>query len=141
MENDESHENNSPPSSPVEETSNADTPATKSFGSSEKDWAMLTHLSGLACVVGLPNFIGPLIFWLIKKDEMPMVDRAGKEALNFQLTMFIVLILSSVLTLVFVGVITLLAAAVMIIIFSIIAGIEANKGNDYSYPLTIRFIK
>lgn len=116
-------------------------PTSKSFGSSENDWAMLTHLSGLICVVGIPSFVGPLVFWLIKKNEMPVVDRAGKEALNFHLTMLIALIVSAVLTVVVVGFITLIGASLMILIFSIIAGVEANKGNDYTYPLTIRFIK
>lgn len=126
---------------PSIESTEADPPAKKSFGSSENDWAMLTHLSGLACVIGIPSFIGPLVLWLIKKDEMPIVDRAGKEALNFHLTMLIALILSAVLTMVIVGFVTLIAASLLMIIFPIIAAMEANKGNDYTYPLSFRFIK
>lgn len=137
MEDQENVEETKPPA----ESPESAPPPKKSFGSSENDWAMLTHLSGLACIVGIPSFVGPLVFWLIKKDEMPLVDRAGKEALNFHLTMLIVLIASAFLTVVVVGFITLIGAYLMMVIFSIIAGLEANKGNDYSYPLTIRLIK
>ena len=45
--------------------------------------AMACHLLGL---VGL---LGPLIIWLIKKDESPAVDKNGKESLNFQLSITI----------------------------------------------------
>merc|ERR1712023_311940 len=52
----------------------------------EKDWAMITHLSGLCSAIGIPSFVGPLVCWLLKKDEFAKVDLAGKEALNFQLS-------------------------------------------------------
>ena len=38
-------------------------------------WAMLCHLLGL-----FTCFIGPLIVWLIKKEENPFIDKHGKEA-------------------------------------------------------------
>ena len=51
----------------------------------EKMWAMLTHISTFAVFVfPVGNIIAPLIIWLIKKDEFPLVDDQGKEVLNFQ---------------------------------------------------------
>lgn len=129
------------PEGPVSGASPPKSPAKKSFGSSENDWALLTHLSGLCILASIPSFLGPLVFWLIKKNEMPLVDRAGKEAVNFQLTMLIVQMISIPLVFIGVGFITLPAAAVLSIVFAIVAGMEANKGNDYRYPLTIRFIR
>lgn len=106
-----------------------------------RDWTMFTHLSGLCCLLSIPSFVGPLVLWLIKKDEMPEVDRAGKEALNFHITMAIVQIVSIPLAFFVVGFFTLFAAAIIAIVFSIIAGVEANKGHEYSYPLSFKFIK
>lgn len=102
---------------------------------------MFTHLSGLCCLLSVPSLIGPLVCWLIKKDEMPEVDRAGKNALNFHITMLIVQLISIPLVFVVVGFITLFAAAIVSIIFSIIAGVEASKGIEYKYPLSFEFIK
>ena len=79
--------------------------------------------------------------WLIKKDEMPRVNAAGKQALNFHLTMTLVAVVSIPLVIVMIGIFTLIAAQIMAIIFSIVAGLEANKGVDYRYPLTIQFVK
>ncbi|NNE90830.1 MAG: DUF4870 domain-containing protein, partial [Verrucomicrobiales bacterium] len=74
---------------------------------------MLTHLSGLVALLGIPGVVGPLIAWIIKKDEMPRVDFAGKEAINFHITMLIIAVISVPLCLVLIGFVTLLLAYVM----------------------------
>ncbi len=120
-----------------------DPPASGSADSVKKvrDWMTFTHLSGLCCLMGIPSFLGPLVCWLIKKEEMSEVDRAGREALNFQITMSIIQIVSVPLMFVIVGIVTLMASAILTIVFSIIAGVEANKGVEYRYPMSYRFIK
>ena len=102
----------------------------------EKTFAMLAHL--LAIFTG---FIGPLIIWLIKKDESAYVDRHGKEALNFQISIAIYSIISAILTFIVIGVILLIAVGVINLIFVITATVKANNGEEYRYPLCIRFIK
>ncbi|MCD6595976.1 DUF4870 domain-containing protein [bacterium] len=104
--------------------------------SDEKTMAILAHVLGI-----LVSFVGPLIIWLIKKDESKFVDFHGKEALNFQITMAIAYIIGGALSVIGVGCIVMLAAWVMIIVFGIIAAVAANKGEFYKYPVTIRFIK
>ena len=54
-----------------------------------RTWATLCHLSALLVLLGLPlgNVFGPLVAWLIKRNEHPFVDDQGKEALNFQISM------------------------------------------------------
>jgi hypothetical protein len=99
-------------------------------------WGMLCHLLGL-----FTCFIGPLIIWLIKKDEDPFIDNQGKEALNFQITVAIAGIVSAVLTVVCVGFILGIAVSIADLVFSIIASIKANGGEKYRYPVSIRFIK
>ena len=49
---------------------------------------------GLAChllafvgmVFPFGNILGPLVIWLVKKDDSAFVDDQGKEALNFNIT-------------------------------------------------------
>ncbi len=109
----------------------------------ENNWGMAAHLSALAGypfpIVGF--IIGPLVVWLMKKDEMPFVDSQGKEALNFQITMVLAAIISSILVLVIIGIFLLWAVAIIDMIFIIVAAIQASKGVDYRYPITIRLIK
>jgi uncharacterized Tic20 family protein len=108
-----------------------------------KNWAMLAHLSGLLIylIPGVGHIVGPLIIWLMKKDEHPFIDVNGKEALNFQISMSIYMLvgLVSILSCVFFWVVPVLV--VVDSIFSIIAAIKASNGEAYEYPLTIRLVK
>jgi len=92
---------------------------------------MFAHLSPL---VGLGVF-GPLIIWMIKKDESPFVDDQGKEALNFHLSVLIAALVTAVTC---IGPLIISVAA---LIYHIMAAVEANKGVYYRYPYTIRMIK
>ena len=110
---------------------------------------MLCHLSALAgFVIPFGHILGPLLVWQIKKNEFPSVDIHGKAALNFQITVtiaaFVGLIAAFVLSFFCVG--YLLFPVVMLIglaglVFSIIAGIKANNGEDYKYPWSLELVK
>ncbi len=104
--------------------------------SDDRSMAMLTHL--LALVSG---FLGPLIVWLIKKDQSPFVDYHGKEALNFQISLFIYWIATILLVIVLIGLLLIPVLLVLQILFPILAAVAANKGQYYRYPLTIRIIR
>lgn len=109
----------------------------------EKTWGMLCHVLSLAGLIGIPlgNIIGPLVMWLIKKDESDFVDRHGKESLNFQISLLIYGLVSAALTIILIGFIGFVAILVIFLVFVIKASIAANKGKEFTYPLTIRFIK
>lgn len=106
-------------------------------------WAMFCHLAGLAGLVVpvIGCVIGPLVLWQIKKEEFPFVDDQGKEAVNFQISMLIYGIASTVLVLCGIGVILAPIVGIVDIIFLLIAAVKANNGEHYRYPLSIRFIK
>ena len=111
--------------------------ATVNAGTSdEKTMGMLAHI--LAIVLG---FLGPLIIWLMKKDESAFVDYHGKESLNFQITLFIAWIGAFVLAFVLIGFLIMPILLLLQLIMPIIAGIAANKGEYYKYPATIRLVK
>jgi uncharacterized Tic20 family protein len=108
-----------------------------------RTWAMFCHLASLSACIGIPfgNIIGPLVVWLVKKDEFAIVDEHGKESLNFQISLSIYSIISFFLCFAFIGFLILPAILIAGLVFVIIATLKANKGEPYRYPLTIRFIK
>lgn len=106
-------------------------------------WGMLCHLSALCTYIGIPfgNVLGPLVIWLVNREQMPFVDDQGKEALNFNISMLIYGIVCALLIFVLIGILLLIILGLAHIILTIIAAIKANNGEAYRYPLTIRFIK
>jgi uncharacterized protein len=108
--------------------------------SDERMWGMFAQLSPfVGALVGLP-FLGPLVVFLIYKDRSPFVRRHALESLNFQLTLLIGYIISAVLMLVLIGFFTAAVIAIASIVLQIVAAVAANRGEDYRYPLTIRFV-
>jgi uncharacterized Tic20 family protein len=102
--------------------------------SDDRTMGMLCHLLG-----AFTGFLGPLIIWLIKKDQSRFVDDQGKEALNFQLTMLIGHLIGAATACFTFGLVSL-AVVVVGLVFSILGAVEANKGVRYRYPLNIRMI-
>jgi uncharacterized protein len=101
---------------------------------------MLAHLSALAgLVIGL-NWLGPLIIYLVKKDEHPFIADQSREALNFNLSVFIYIIISAILIIVVIGFLLLPAVAIAWLVLTIIAAVRANNGEAYRYPLTLRLV-
>lgn len=118
-------------------------PAAVPFTVQQRNWATFTHLSALTGLVtgGFGFLLGPLVMWLIKKNEMPIVDAAGKEAINFQLTLLIGILISWVLVLILIGIPMLFAIGIYDVVMVIIAAVQTSNGVVYRYPLTIRFFR
>jgi len=104
--------------------------------SDERLWATLIHAGAI-----LLGFWPALIGYLVLKDRGPFINQHTKTALNFQITMTIASAVGVVLAFVFIGFFIIIAVGIVIIIFSIMAAVAANKGQFYKYPLTIEFIK
>lgn len=111
----------------------------------DKQWGSFAHLGGIIGI--LPS----LIIWLVFKDRGPVVHREGKEALNFQIALVIVVaaysVLNAILTVVtfgfwmLIGWLPYLAIWVLDIVWSIMGFSAVNAGGGYRYPISIRFIK
>jgi uncharacterized protein len=118
------------------------TDLTPAPGPEQRNWAVGAHLSALlGLVTGIGAVLGPLIVWLIKKDEMPFVNDQGKEALNFQITVFLAAIVCAILMLVAIGFLLLLLLSLADLVFIIIAAVKASEGVAYRYPVNLRLIK
>lgn len=124
-------------------------PAGSGENASTRSLEVLCHVSAVAgFMVPFGNIWGPLIVWLLKRDESPGVDAHGKEALNFQISWSIY---GLVLTAVMVGLWLILLGWILIpvlaigwvamVILTVIGSIKASNGQLYRYPLTIRFLQ
>jgi uncharacterized protein len=109
---------------------------------SERNWAMLCHLSAfVGYVIPFGHLLGPLLLWLLKGESLPLVNDQGKEALNFQLSMTIYYIVAGVLIFAIIGIPILVVLVLFHLIMIIVASVRAKGGERYRYPLTIRLIR
>jgi hypothetical protein len=116
-------------------------PENLEYSNDDKTMAMVAHLSALSgYVIPFGNILGPLVVYLTQKDKSEFITYHAKESLNFQITVFLALIVSGILTIVVIGIPLLIAVAVGSLVLTIIAGIRANEGKRYQYPWKIKFI-
>lgn len=132
----------------------------------ERQWAAAAHLAALVLALftswfaGVAGMLGAGVVYLAKRDDAPFAARHAREALNFNLSMFIyaavaiglgiVLLGATVLTLGFGAILTLPAGLVLLLVWaaiavawlvcSIVATVKAWNGEEYRYPLTLRLI-
>jgi len=126
----------------TEEEAIPETAPEHAVSESEQTWAILTHASGLlGLVVPLGNILGPLLLWLIKREESAFVDESGKAALNFQITWTLLLFLALLSLVVGIGLLLVPAVALAWLILVVIGTARASDREVYDYPLTIEFIE
>ncbi|PZF59939.1 DUF4870 domain-containing protein [Curtobacterium sp. MCSS17_008] len=99
-------------------------------------WATLTHVGGIFF-----SLVVPVIAYLVLRDRGQFIKEHTRQALNFHITMAIAYLVAGLLCIVLIGFVLLPIIGVLVIVFSIIAAVAANRGDFYRYPLTIEFIK
>ncbi len=110
--------------------------------SEEKQMGLFLHLSQLANVILFPiGIVVPIVLWQTQKEKMPALDAHGKMVTNWLISSTIYAVVSFVLMFVLIGFLTIIAVALMGIVFPIIGAIKANNGELWEYPLTIKFLK
>jgi len=141
MDNEHAPDSAPEPAEQSESTPAPSEPATPSTGpavaSESRGWAVAAHLVPF---IGL-SFIGPLIVWLMKKDEDPFVAEHARQALNFQILVLIAAIISGFLIILIIGLILLPIVLIVAAIFMIIAAVKAANGEEYRYPINVNFVK
>lgn len=95
------------------------------------DWRLYMELSSMAAFVlpVLGNILGPLILWLVTKENDPVADAEGKKVLNFNISW-------SLWTLATCGL-----GFFAWLVIAIIAIIKAANNQPFRHPLTIQFLK
>ena len=101
----------------------------------DRSMAMFCHLGAL-----LGGIILPLVIWMTQKDKSAFVDKHGKEAVNFCLSLMIA---SIVLLPTVCCTFGLLHIIMMVfgIVWTVQAGMAANRGKMFRYPYCMRIIK
>jgi uncharacterized protein len=104
--------------------------------------AVAAHLSTFAgLVVPFGSVIGPLAVWLTRRHRDPFIDQAGREALNFGISIAIYGSLLLVAALMLVGIPLLIAGVIAWVVLASLAAAKASQGQTYRYPLTLRLIR
>ncbi len=104
-----------------------------------RNWATLSHLSAFVTFLGIPSLVGPLVMWLVRRDD-PYAEFHAKEALNFNISFLLYGIVSGVLILLAIGLLLLPIVLVTWFVLVIRGAVKASSGTWYRYPLTIRFV-
>lgn len=86
------------------------------------------------------TFIGPLIIWLLKKNESSFVDYHGREYFNFLISYGVYSIISLLLMLVLIGFVTIWIIGILTVVFTIVAAIKAYEGKEYQIPFVFRIL-
>lgn len=105
--------------------------------SDQRMWAMLAHLGAI-----LFGFLAPLVVYLVQKDRGHYVREQSREALNFNITLLIAYVAVGILTVVTFGLAGILFFALIVvnIVFPVLGGLAANKGENYRYPINWRLV-
>ncbi|MBF0812188.1 MULTISPECIES: DUF4870 domain-containing protein [Staphylococcus] len=122
-------------------TTHLDEQVSNTYGNQEPDADARLMATLIYVLSFFTSLIAPLIIWLIKRDESPFVDRAGKNYLNFLLSYLIWITVATIAIFIIIGIIILPILVLLNFIFTIVAAVKAYNGEDYLPPLSIRFFK
>lgn len=85
-------------------------------------------------------FIGPLLIWLLKRDESDFIDHHGREYFNFLIAISVYGVIGFILLFAVVGFFILIAIGVGGFILTIVAAIKAFEGEYYRFPFIFRIL-
>ena len=123
-------------------TTNPPSSVSGSLSQEDRNWGLIAHLSALSgLIIPLGSVLGPLIVYLVKKDQSAFGTDCAKEALNFNITIVIAAIICACLWLIFIGILLSVVLFFFWLVLTIIAAVRASEGTVYRYPATIRFVK
>ena len=106
----------------------------------DRTLAALTHLSGLSgYVIPLGGVLVPIIIWLMKKDESPLIAAIARQAILVNVIVYALVIVGAVLflTIILIPAVILAwcVAGLAAIVLPIVGAVKANDGIYYRYPV------
>jgi uncharacterized Tic20 family protein len=119
----------------------------------DKAYAMWIHLGALLASftgTGILPLVVALVMWLVKKQDSAFIDDHGREAVNFQISLFLLLVIG----LVVIGILGFVTCGIgwallavwglaivgLGIVGTILAAMAANRGEYFRYPACIRLV-
>lgn len=99
-------------------------------------WYMILHLSGLLILV-----IPPIVIWLWKKDKIEGFIAHARDVINFQLSMFLYLMIGGFLVLLVIGLPIVIFLGIYSFVVIVINSIKVLNNQSYKYPWSIKILK
>ena len=100
------------------------------------------HLSTLLIFTGVPllNFIVCFALWRLRRHQSALLDFHIREALNFQIAMYLYMLMSLLMAYLLIGVFFIILLLLFQLCMALIAAITAKQGREFSYPASIAVI-
>ena len=120
---------------------------------SDRQWAAGAHVAALLAAMltslwaGVAGAIAALVVWMLVRDKSAFATEHAKEAVNFNLSMFIYAAAAVVFSIFTLGIGLIVALplwgilALVWIVCTLVAAFKAYDGQPYRYPVTIRLFK
>ena len=120
---------------------------------SDRQWAAGAHVAALLAAMltslwaGVAGAIAALIVWMLVRDKSAFATEHAKEAVNFNLSMFIYAAIAVLLVIFTLGIGLIVALPMWVvlalawIVCTLLAAFKAYDGQPYRYPITIRLFK
>lgn len=116
-------------------------PRRKLWGMDEKGFSSMLHISQFAgIIIPFAGFVLPVVMWIAGRDDSKMVDEHGRAVINWMISLLIYLSISGLLVMIGIGLIGLIALAIINMVFVIKGAIKANDGILWHYPMTIKIL-
>jgi len=117
----------------------------------QQTWRVVAHASAFIQLVGIPSLVGPLVVWLVKRDD-PVVEPHARAALNFQLSILIYFVVGGLVAVIALVTIVGIVLSVLIVLllvllfflellFALLGTLAASRGELYKYPVSLELIK
>lgn len=90
--------------------------------------------------VFLPLIIG-IIVWQTNKDGSEFIDDHGKETVNFHISLYIYIIVLSMLSILVLPAFAIVVVYFVGVIAAIRGAVAAGRGEVFRYPICLRFIR
>jgi uncharacterized protein len=106
----------------------------------ERNWAVGAHAGSFVTAWVALGLLAPLFVLLAKGSDSAFVRRQAVESLNFQLNALIYVAAGLLLMLVLIGFVLLPLYGIFYLVCVVLASVRASQGEDFRYPVTIRFV-
>ncbi len=116
----------------------------------DRQWAAGAHVAALLAALltswaaGVAGALAALVVWMLVRDKYAFAAANAKEAINFNISMFIYAAISVIVVIFTLGIGLLVAVPVWIVlalvwvVCTLVAAFKAYDGQTYRYPITIR---
>ena len=116
------------------------TESTVQIPPADRGLASLTHLSGLSgYIIPLGGVLVPIIIWIMKKDENPLIAAIARQAIFLNLVVWVLIGVTAILwlTIILIPFVILFWCflGLAAVILPIVGAIKANSGVYYRYPV------